>query len=347
MLDSLAEALAIIDKSKCVSPNIFLQTVKDSTRLVSASPTTGAVVTCIIPGKVKGLASHACLDKGTLTSAIQGRKGTLEIKDDSLMIIDKSYRARIPFTDAEAVPNLTRPEGNPTFVISAKNAKALLSLINKCGIERVHDSQPDPNVVINCSPKAMSLTTFDEMQLCSLKAKPLFEEPTKFLCPLPTLQTVLALPFQTARFWVADSGVTVATATWSICIPSLAEGVASGDTVTQKLKEVLAIKAQSSVEIPSGHVTQFLTNTSGIYQSGALYQFARNEKGLTVSIEGAKGESKAAISKTPGKPVTFGLHRSFLHFVLGHEPDKALLDLADGLVILRGEHITYVAALAQ
>jgi hypothetical protein len=164
---------------------------------------------------------------------------------------------------------------------------------------------------------------------------------------MATLQTILALPFQKARIWISATGVTVATTTWTVNVPSLAEGVASGDTVTQKLKDVLALKSLASVEIPVQAVQLFLNNTSGIYQTGALYQFTRGDKGLTVLLDGAKGQSKAILSKTAGKATTFGLHRSFLTFLLAHESEKVTLDLADGLAILRGDKLTYVAALAQ
>lgn len=350
MLDSIAEALATIEKSKCVSPTIFLQSVKDHTRVISASPTSGSVVVCIVPGSVAGLTGHVCIDKGTFTSAIQGRgKAVIKVLRDqnALQVQDKDYKALIPFTDSEEVPTVAKPEGKPTFVMDGKNAKTLLSLVNKCGIERVHESQPDPNIVVEATIKATKITSFDEMQMCSLKGGSVFAEPTKFLCPMITLQTVLGLPFQTARFWVTEAGVTVATPTWTVVVPSLAEGVASGDTVTQKLKEVLSIKCASSVEIPTPAVQLFLGNTSGIYQTGALYQFTRNDKGLSVLLDGAKGKANTLLSKKAGKATTFGLHRSFLTFLLTHETEQVTLDLADGLAILRGENLTYVAALAQ
>lgn len=350
MLSSIVEALATIDKSKCVSPTVFLQSFKEYTRIISASPTSGAVVVCVVPGRISDLDSHICLDKATLSSAIQGRdKATIKVLkgQNALQVQDSSYKALIPFTDSEELPAVAKPEGEPTFVLDGKKAKTLLSLINKCSIERVHDSQPDPNIVVDAGPKLLKITSFDEMQLCSLKASSVFETNTKFLCPMATLQTVLALPFQKARFWINESGVTVGTTTWTVCVPSLAEGVASGDTVTQKLKEVLALKSTASVDLPTQGVRLFLDNTSGIYQTGALYQFTRNDKGLTVLLDGAKGQSKALLSKTSGKPINFGLHRSFLSFLLAHENEMVSINLVDGLVVLHSEKITYVAALAQ
>ena len=348
MLESLNTALLTIDKSKCVAPVVFLEPYKEVTRVVSAAPTTGAVITCIVPHKIPGLTKTISLEKATLASAIIGRpKATLKAAEDHLLISDGSYKMRISSLEADKAPELQKPEGNPTLKISGKNAKALVTLINQCGIERVHESQPDPNVLITGTAKATEITAFDTMQLCNVKSKPVFDSSVSFVAPLPSIQTVLSLPFQEARMWILPEAITVLTSTWSIRIPSLAEGIASGSEVADKTKAILAMKTKSTVAMPVEAANQFLANTQGIYQTGALYNFEVTPKGLTVAIDGAKGDSKAMLGKVDAKPIKFSLHRSFLTFVLSKQTDGvASVSISDSIAILKGENILYVAMLS-